>query len=144
MHAKLVSAFAAGAAIFMLTPAALAEERVFTASLLAAETVPPVESEGRGELEAILDTETRLLRWTVTYENLTGAPTAAHFHGPADPGENAGPVVPATDLESPMQGEATLDDAQIADLEAGKWYFNIHTAEHPAGEIRGQVKHLED
>ena len=103
-----------------------------------------ITAEQVSRLEAILDTETKLLKWTVTFENLTGAPTAAHFHGPADPGENAGPVVPATDLESPMEGEATLDDAQIADLEAGKWYFNIHTAQHPDGEIRGQVKHLED
>lgn len=145
MHTRIVPTIAASvAAMLILSTAALAEERTFTASLSSSETVPPVESDGRGELEAILDTETKLLKWTVTFENLTGAPTAAHFHGPADPGENAGPVVPATDLESPMEGEATLDDAQIADLEAGKWYFNIHTAQHPDGEIRGQVKHLED
>ena len=34
---------------------------------------------------------------------------------------------------------ATLTDAQIADLVAGKWYFNIHTAANPGGEVRGQV-----
>jgi hypothetical protein len=38
-----------------------------------------------------------------------------------------------------MNGEATLTDQQIADLTAGKWYFNIHTAAHPGGEIRGQL-----
>jgi len=38
-----------------------------------------------------------------------------------------------------MKGEATLTDAQAADLQSGKWYFNIHTAAHPGGEIRGQV-----
>ena len=26
-----------------------------------------------------------------------------------------------------------------ADLAAGKWYFNIHTAANKGGEIRGQV-----
>jgi len=30
-------------------------------------------------------------------------------------------------------------DAQIADLNAGKWYFNVHTAAHKGGEIRGQL-----
>ena len=40
---------------------------------------------------------------------------------------------------SPIAGTATLSDGQIADLEAGKWYFNVHTMAHPGGEIRGQV-----
>jgi hypothetical protein len=42
-------------------------------------------------------------------------------------------------LANPMKGTATLDDGQIADLKAGKWYFNIHTAANPGGEIRGQL-----
>ncbi len=57
------------------------------------------------------------------------------------PGANAGVVVPFKgSLASPITGSATLTDAQIADLEAGKWYVNLHTAAHPAGEIRGQVR----
>jgi hypothetical protein len=40
---------------------------------------------------------------------------------------------------SPVSGTATLTDAQIKDLRAGKWYANVHTAENKAGEIRGQV-----
>ncbi|MGN6102228.1 MAG: CHRD domain-containing protein [Devosia sp.] len=39
-----------------------------------------------------------------------------------------------------MKGHATLTAAQVADLEAGKWYFNVHTAKNPNGEIRGQVE----
>ena len=42
-------------------------------------------------------------------------------------------------LASPLKGEATLTDAQAADLAAGKWYFNVHTAANKGGEIRGQV-----
>ena len=63
----------------------------------------------------------------------------AHFHGPAAPGANAPPIIVVKDLPSPMKGTATLTDAQIADLQAGKWYFNIHTSAHPGGEIRGQL-----
>ena len=44
--------------------------------------------------------------------------------------------VPASSLANPMAGTATLTDDQIADLKAGKWYFNIHTAANPGGEIR--------
>jgi hypothetical protein len=65
----------------------------------------------------------------------------AHFHGPAAPGANAGVALPigAAGMASPAAGSATLNDAQVADLLAGRWYINIHTATHPGGEIRGQV-----
>ncbi|MEO6781607.1 MAG: CHRD domain-containing protein, partial [Bradyrhizobium sp.] len=66
--------------------------------------------------------------------------TAAHFHGPAEPGKNAGVAVAIPSAStSPVEGSATLTDAQAADLEAGKYYVNIHTAANPGGEIRGQV-----
>jgi len=48
--------------------------------------------------------------------------------------------VPTKDMTaSPLKGEATLTDAQAADLQAGKWYYNIHTAANKGCEIRGQV-----
>jgi hypothetical protein len=73
---------------------------------------------------------------------LSGDATAAHFHGPATPGVNAGVTVPMkAPLTSPITGEATLTPEQAADLMAGKWYFNVHTAANPGGEIRGQLTH---
>jgi hypothetical protein len=62
---------------------------------------------------------------------------AAHFHGPAAFGANASPTIPIAKPESPITGSAVLTDAQIADLQAGNWYFNVHTAANPGGEIRG-------
>ncbi len=140
MQTRLLSALTAGAAAlaFAATPA-YAEIINFTAELSAAEEVPANDSAGTGTLEAAFDTETKVLTWTATFEGLTGPAVAAHFHGPADPGQNAGPVVTIEDLESPSEGEATLDDAQAADLQAGKWYVNFHTEQYPDGEIRGQV-----
>jgi CHRD domain-containing protein len=88
----------------------------------------------------VLDTASKTLTWTVTYSGLGGPATAAHIHGPAAPGANAGVLVPFNgDLASPIKGSATLTDAQISDLEAGKWYVNIHTAANKSGEIRGQL-----
>ena len=54
-------------------------------------------------------------------------------------GKNAGVAVPITGTASPMEGSATLTDAQAADLTGGKWYVNVHTATNKGGEIRGQV-----
>ena len=112
----------------------------FSATMTAASEVPSTTSAGSGDALATLDTATKALTYTVTFQNLTGPATAAHFHGPAAAGANAGVVVPLGNTPtSPIHGSKVLTDAQIADLEAGKWYVNVHTAANPGGEIRGQV-----
>ena len=111
-----------------------------TAQLSGASEVPPNRSEGTGALDANYDDRTRVLSWKITYSGLTGSVTSAHFHGPALPGDNAGPVVPITGkLTSPIIGKATLKVEQVAELMNGKWYLNLHTEAHPGGEVRGQV-----
>jgi hypothetical protein len=127
-------------ALCAFAPAAFAEMQNYTATLNAATEVPPNQSGGTGTLGATYDTATHKLTYSVFYDKLTGPATAAHFHGPAAAGTNAGVVVPVANMTaSPLKGEATLTDAQAADLAAGKWYFNIHTAANKGGEIRGQV-----
>jgi hypothetical protein len=124
-------------AVFLVWSAAQAEQINFKADLAPA---PGVSSSGKGAATASLDTNTKTLTWTVDYSGLSGPATAAHIHGPADPGANAGIVVPFSgNLASPIKGSATLTDAQIAQLEAGKWYVNIHTEANKPGEIRGQL-----
>lgn len=111
-----------------------------TTQLRAANEVPPNASQGSGSVDAVLNKDTNLLRWKVNYSGLSGPATAAHFHGPAPAGANAGVVVPWTGpIMSPMEGSATLTAAQAADLVAGRWYANIHTAANPGGEVRGQM-----
>lgn len=110
------------------------------ARLSGASEVPPVMSNASGTVEASLNKQTNELSWTVTYSGLSGPATGAHFHGPAMAGANAGVVVPMTgSLTSPIRGVASLTAAQVADLMAGKWYVNLHTAANPNGEIRGQI-----
>lgn len=112
----------------------------FTTQLRAANEVPPNASPGTGSVDAVLDKNTNLLRWKVSFSGLTGPATAAHFHGPAAIGANAGVALawPAP-IRSPMEGRATLTAAQAADLLAGRWYANIHTERNPGGEVRGQM-----
>src|SRR5438067_1439335 len=143
MHTMSRTALAglAFSAAMILGTAALAESVSFKADLKPSSEVPPVESKGSGMLAATYDTGSKSLNYTANYSGLTGDATAAHFHGPAAAGQNAGVVVPVTgSAASPIKGSATLTDAQAADLMAGRWYFNIHTAANKGGEIRGQVE----
>ena len=135
------SVFAASAIGFALVVApAFAETIAYTTELSGKSEVPPNDSPGTGSVEASYDTDSKAFSWTITYSNLTGDATAAHFHGPAAADANAGPVIPIEgSLASPIEGSATLTDAQAADLAAGMWYFNVHTAQYPDGELRGQL-----
>ena len=114
--------------------------RAISATLTGASEVPPVTSSATGTLDATFNAQSALLAWTVTYRGMSGDVTGAHFHGPAMAGENAGVVVPVKgSTASPIKGEAMLTATQATDLTSGKWYFNLHTAANPNGEIRGQV-----
>ena len=132
--------FVIAASIVCASVAAQAATVALKADLQASSEVPAKTSPGHGELTATLDTDSNELKYHVTYEGLTGPVVAAHFHGPAEAGVNAKPQVPvAKPLESPIEGKATLTPEQAKELMGGKWYFNIHTAQNPGGEIRGQV-----
>jgi hypothetical protein len=133
----MLATLALGTAIALAGPA-FAEK--MKATLDGKSEVPPTTSAGKGTADVDYDAATKKMSWKLTYSGLSGNPTAAHFHGPAEPGKNAGVAVaiPAAAL-SPAEGSATLTDAQAADLMAGKFYINIHTAANPGGEIRGQV-----
>jgi CHRD domain len=121
------------------TPAS-ADMVKFKADLSGTAEVPATTSAGKGTLEATYDTTSKQLTYTVNYSGLSGPATAAHFHGPAAAGANAGVAVPVQGaVASPIKGTATLTDAQAADLQGGKYYFNIHTDANKPGEIRGQV-----
>ena len=119
--------------------AVLAEKAAFTADLKGVSQVPPIDSAGTGKADVTYDDASKMLTWTITYSGLSGPVTAAHFHGPAKEGENAGPMVTIKQLDNPMKGSATLTEDQFKALTGGKMYFNVHTAKYPDGEIRGQL-----
>ena len=126
---------------FALMPAAAGAETItYQATLSSAAEVPPNKTAGTGTATATIDTDTKMLSYTVQYTGLSGPVTAGHFHGPAGVGKNAGVLIPIiAPLASPINGMARLSDAEIADFRAGNVYVNIHTEENPDGEIRGQM-----
>lgn len=134
---KTVIAMVALSAVAFAAPASAEKLK---ATLDGKSEVPATTSSGTGTADLNYDAASKKLSWTVTYSGLSGPATAAHFHGPAEPGKNAGVAVAIPNAaSSPVKGEATLTDAQAADLLGGKYYVNIHTAANPGGEIRGQV-----
>lgn len=134
-HARKLSVIAFALAL-AATPV-FAETMMFKADLKGASEVPPADTAGSGNAMVTLDTSGKTVAWKITYDGLTGDASAAHFHGPAAVGSNAGPAI---DISGKIaEGSAAISDQQIADLQAGKWYLNIHTAKYPDGEIRGQL-----
>lgn len=121
----------------MATPAS-AQIFNFVFPIDAAQQVPPNGSPGTGIGDVTYNQGTGNLDWNITFSGLTSTQTAAHFHGPAPFGVNAGIQVPIG-VGSPAIGSAPITAAQGADLLNGLWYVNIHTQMFPGGEIRGQV-----
>ena len=95
-----------------------------------------------GSADVTVDTDTKKLSWTVTSSGLSGHTVAAHFHGPAAAGENAGPVVDIT--AAIAKGSAEISDQQLADLQAGKSYLNIHTEKFPHERSEARLKRLNE
>ena len=137
MTKTMLATLAFGAAVAFAGPAFADKMK---ATLDGKSEVPANASTGTGTAELDYDPASKKLSWKLTYTGLSGPATAAHFHGPAEAGKNAGVAVAIPNAtSSPVEGSATLTDAQAADLVAGKYYINIHTAANPGGEIRGQV-----
>lgn len=120
-------------------PMAFAEMVTMSAELSGRNEVPPHDGPATGMAEATLDTQTRLFTWKITYSDLSGPPIGAHIHGPVQAGNNAGIMIPFPQTESPIEGSMTLSGQQARDILAGLTYVNIHTQQHPGGELRGQL-----
>ena len=137
LNKTVLASLTLGAAVAFAGPAFADKMK---ATLDGKSQVPANTSAGTGTADIDYDAASKKLSWKVTYSGLSGPATAAHFHGPAAAGANAGVAVAIPNAAaSPVEGSATLTDAQAADLVAGKYYVNIHTAANPGGEIRGQV-----
>lgn len=112
----------------------------FTASLTGAQEVPPTSSAATGTGTATLNPITRELTATINTTGVAG--TAAHIH--EAPRGVSGPVIFPLTQTTARSGvwttTVTLTEAQADTLRAGNFYFNVHSAAFPAGEIRGQIE----
>jgi CHRD domain-containing protein len=102
--------------------------------------VPPVTTTAKGSGTLTFGND-KSVSGSVTTTGVNG--TAAHIHE-APPGKNGNVIVPLApgsgDGSWVVPNGAKLNDAQLASFKAGNLYVNVHSAAHPDGEIRGQLK----
>ena len=110
----------------------------FTASLNGSQEAPdPVATSATGFGTLPYNTATRELSFDIKFSGLSSAETAAHIHE-APPGVPGGVIHPLPG-GNPKTGSVTLTEAEETSLLAGNLYVNVHSANHPGGEIRGQI-----
>lgn len=133
-----------GLAILAWAAPARADQR-FYATLTGGQQVPAVASSGAGVGTVVLNTAETQITVNMSFSGLSSAANAAHIHGPAAAGANAGilfdfsGVTPAATSGSIPEQVFAIDATQVSQLKAGQFYFNIHTGNFGSGEIRGQI-----
>ncbi len=126
------------------SPAGTPRRFLFTSRLSGTQEVPANSSTGRGYGRVVLNAAETEITASFYWEGLGSGTTAGHIHGPAAVGVNADVLFNMNPTAGVTSG-STIDrtfavtPAQVADLRAGLWYFNIHTANFGGGEIRGQI-----
>jgi predicted lipoprotein with Yx(FWY)xxD motif len=110
---------------------------------------PPVDTTATGKGLVVISADASTITYLVSYSGLSGTASAAHIHTGAI-GANGGVILPLAVGPSPMVGTLTAANFSasgpvttfaeaVTAIRAGTTYFNIHTAAHPGGEIRGQI-----
>jgi hypothetical protein len=141
-------------AVALMAPTASAGRVDFRAPLSHAQEVGVVNAPGAHGL-ALFWVDGSTLHYQVSVKHLTGPATQAHIHAPAERGADAGVSIwlcgnlPATPAGVPacsstvngtlVSGSVVVTMQQLAWMETGQAYVNVHTALHPPGEVRGQI-----
>jgi hypothetical protein len=158
-------AFSLSLVAAMLVVASVSEAARFSIDLNGANENPPAASSGTGTGFVDINTTTHLLQVNVVFGGLTSGTTMAHIHCCIAPPGNTGVATPvpafpgfplgvtsgvynqvldmtqASSWNAPFIAAnggtpAGAEAALAAGAAAGLAYFNIHTTNFPAGEIR--------
>lgn len=125
-------------ALLLLAVASLHAQQPQSVVLSGAAEAPPVvtSASGTGEITVMLD---HTVSGSIKISGMT--PTMAHIHQGAV-GKNGPPIIHlsmAPNGSFSVPASTKLNDAQYKEYMAGNLYVNVHSAQHPDGEIRGQL-----
>ncbi|HSQ23176.1 MAG TPA: PQQ-dependent sugar dehydrogenase, partial [Pyrinomonadaceae bacterium] len=110
---------------------------LFTANLTGAQETPPNNTTATGSATLLLSPDEATARVSLNFSGLTSAQTDAHIHGPGGSGVIA-PILFPLPNGNISDFEITLTPTDVANLKNGLLYINVHSANFPNGEIRGQ------
>jgi hypothetical protein len=114
----------------------------YSTILSGANEVPANPTTATGFATVVLDNAGTTLSYTVSYSGLVAPLTASHIHKAAA-GVNGGVLFgfapPVGTTSGTFSGTITVTAANVADLNAGLYYVNIHSTAYPGGELRGQL-----
>ncbi len=139
------------------TLAAFEPISTFTAELVGAEVVPPVETQATGTATFSIDATGTRAYFKLTLSNISDV-IASRVHEGRPGGNGSGLLIlyPGPTVEGPLNGViaqgyfdasvliGSLTGKTIADfavlLQGGRAYVNVGTVQNPQGEIRGQIR----
>src|SRR4051812_26552460 len=148
---RLVGLLAALSLVVIVSAVASgASDEVFTGTFSGGAEVPSVTTNGTGTVYVFINPAGTEIKYAVSYTGLSGPLVAAHIHGAA-PGVNGPIMLPLPIGPSTMFGSLTQANFQATSaastwaealtlIRTGKAYVNLHTAAHPGGEVRAQLK----
>ena len=101
--------------------------------------VPPSKAPPSAQGTFVGRIDGHILSWHITFSNLSGPVNGAHIHV-----GNAGTVGPillplCEPCTNGQHGTVQVTATQVHVLLNGATYVNIHTAQNPDGELRGQL-----
>jgi hypothetical protein len=138
-------------------------DKIFSARLTGDKEVPPVDTDATARIRLTSNSQDSL-DYQLSVSNLNGVVTGAHIHrgtagtngpvvanlniggafasasaggGAATTSTSTGGTISSAELKGPLAGKHISDLIKL--IEDGQAYVNIHTRQHPNGEIRGQL-----
>ena len=127
-------------------------QTTYVGTLSGSQESPPNASAGSGSATVVLNAAQTQLSISVQFLNLIGTYSASHIHGPAALGTNASVKwgfvgTPAGWVFTNANHDGTLTNfiatgitaTDVANLNAGLFYVNIHSNVFPGGELRAQL-----
>jgi hypothetical protein len=137
-----VPALMLAALLFAAPSAHAAPILVYQAFLSGAGENPVNATTGSGYGTVTLNDAMTSFDVDLTWTGLTGNAMAGHIHGPAPVGVNAPVIFPfaiTPGVSGHFVGTFAISALQLGYLQGGLLYMNLHTAQFPGGEIRGQL-----
>ena len=125
-------------ALLLLASANLYAQHPLEVTLTGSTVVPPVVTTATGTGQFTISPD-HMIIGSIKVFGLQ--PTMAHIHEAAV-GKNGPPIITlgkTAEDSYAVPPDTKLSDAQYGSYMAGNLYVHVHSAQHPAGELRGQL-----